>query len=390
MQKIAIISYFHYESSLCLAKSIAEQGVTVDYFAIVDMFHDKGTVPGIDYHKAPKHPGLIRLTSVNAPEICGYYEGLPVNLFLFRLVSFSRRLMLFNKIVFKIVLNKIKSAKYDAINIVGQWPWVEIIHNELKDENLTHTFHEVGSHFKGELSTPLMETVIRDKSKVILPSKSTLDRFRTLDKNCYCLSEYIPFGKFETLMLYRKPTELKIQFNNDSPIFLFYGFIKPYKGLDLLKRACEILNNRKVDFNLIVAGSGDDPTLPFYSTKKNCVVINRILYDDEMMYLNDISDVVLLPYKTASQSGIIPTSFIFGNPIIATKVGALVESIQDGKNGILVNAEDAVSFADAMQSLITDQNLMSLLKHGARQYGNGDEYDWHNIAKQTMSVLMNH
>lgn len=43
-------------------------------------------------------------------------------------------------------------------------------------ENLTHTFHEVGSHFKGELSTPLMETVIRDKSKVILPSKSTLDR----------------------------------------------------------------------------------------------------------------------------------------------------------------------------------------------------------------------
>ena len=113
------------------------------------------------------------MPSVNAPEICGYYEGLPVNLFLFRLVSFSRRLMLFNKIVFKIVLNKIKSAKYDAINIVGQWPWVEIIHNELKDENLTHTFHEVGSHFKGELSTPLMETVIRDKSKVILPSKST-------------------------------------------------------------------------------------------------------------------------------------------------------------------------------------------------------------------------
>lgn len=124
MQKIAIISYFHYESSLCLAKSIAEQGVAVDYFAVVDMFHDKGTVPGIDYHKAPKHPGLVRLTSVNAPEICGYYEGLPVNLFLFRLVSFSRRLTLLNKIVFKIVLNKIKSAKYDAINIVGQWPWV--------------------------------------------------------------------------------------------------------------------------------------------------------------------------------------------------------------------------------------------------------------------------
>ena len=47
MQKIAIISYFHYESSLCLAKSIAEQGVTVDYFAIVDMFHDIIKPPNI-------------------------------------------------------------------------------------------------------------------------------------------------------------------------------------------------------------------------------------------------------------------------------------------------------------------------------------------------------
>lgn len=50
-----------------------------------------------------------------------------------------------------------------------------------------------------------------------------------------------------------------------------------------------------------------------------------------MVYLNDISDVVLLPYKTASQSGIIPTSFIFGNPVIATKVGALVEPFKMGR-----------------------------------------------------------
>ena len=125
-----------------------------------------------------------------------------------------------------------------------------------------------------------METVIRDKSKVILPSKSTLDRFRTLDKNGNCLSEYIPFGKFETLMLYRKPTELNIQFNNDSPIFLFYGFIKPYKGLDLLKRACEILNNRKVDFNLIVAGSGDE-SKPYHFIQQRKIV--SLLIESFMM-----------------------------------------------------------------------------------------------------------
>lgn len=388
MKKVAIISFFHYESTLCLAKAISELGVSVDYYAIVDMHHDKGSVPGINYHKANKLPGLIKLTLDNAPEICSFYRGLPVNLFLFRLVSFSNKLMLLNKVVFRYALKKIKANKYDAIDIVGQWPWVEILHKGLKEENITHTIHEIGSHFKGSLSTPFLENVIQDKSKVILHSKATLTRFRALDKNENCKSYYIPFGKFETLMLYRKQTELKVRFNNSYPIFLFYGFIKPYKGLDLLKQACTILNKKDIHFNLIIAGAGDDPSLPYFASKNECIVINRFLTDDEMMYLNDISDVVLLPYKTASQSGIIPTSFMFGNPIIATKVGALTESIKDGENGILVKPDDAVAFANAMQSLINNKNLMSTLKRGAEMYGNGDEYDWHTIAKQTLLVLL--
>ena len=388
MKRIAIISFFHYESSLCLARSLSELGVSVDYYAIIDMHHDRGAVPGIHYQRAKKLPGLIKLNFENAPEICSFFKGLPVSLFLFRLVSFSDKLLFLNKIVFKYVFNIIKAKRYDAIDLVGQSPWVEIIHKGLKDENITHTIHEIGSHFAGFLSTPFLKTVIEDKSKVILHSKSTLARFRALDKNQNCKSFYIPFGKFETLMLYRKQTWLNIKFNNSLRIFLFYGFIKPYKGLGLLKQVCEILDEKKICFNLIVAGAGNDPSLSFFVSRNNCIVINRFLTDDEMMYLNEISDVVLLPYKTASQSGIIPTSFMFGNPIIATRVGALVESIKDGKNGILVAPEDAVAFANAMQSLIFDDNLMSTLKRGAEMYGNGDEYDWHIIAQQTLPILL--
>ena len=307
MKKIAIISFFHYESTLCLAKAISELGVSVDYYAIVDMHHDKGSVPGINYHKANKLPGLIKLTPENAPEICSYYGGLPVNLFLFRLVSFSNKLILLNKVVFRYALKKIKENKYDAIDIVGQWPWIEILHKGLKEENITHTIHEVGNHYNGSISTPLLENIIQDKSKVILHSKATFTRFLALENNENCKSYYIPFGKFETLMLYRKHTELNIQFNNSYPIFLFYGFIKPYKGLDILKQACVILNKKDIHFNLIIAGAGEDPSLPYFASNNNSIVINRFLTDDEMMYLNEISDVVLLPYKTASQSGIIPT-----------------------------------------------------------------------------------
>lgn len=387
MQKVAIISYFHYEASLCLAKAISEQGLQVDCFVVIDMHHDTGHIPGLDYHLAPKRPGLVKLTPDNAPEIYEYTKGLAVNFYLFRIVSYSRKLMLLNRIVFKNVLKRIRNSQYDAINIVGQWPWVEIIHNELKDQNLTHTFHEIGNHFNGELSTPLIQAVIKDKSKVIVPSLSTLQRFRTIDSDNQCYSKCIPFGCFETLLLYRKTSSLEFTFNNDYPTFLYFGYIKPYKGLDLLAEACRKLNEGKVCYNLIIAGGGDDPNLSFFKSLNNCVLLNRFMNDDEMAYLNEISDVVLLPYKTASQSGIVPTSFMFGNPIIATNVGALGEVIKHDVNGILVEPDNPISFAKAINTLANDRSLLKKLKEGVAYFGHDDEYDWRNIAKATIDVL---
>ena len=388
MKKIAIISYFHYEASLCLAKHIAEKGISVDCYIIVDMHHDKGMVPGIDYHRASKFPGLIRLTPKTAPEIYDYSSGIPLDIYLFRIVSYSSKLLFFNKIVFKRALSQIRKRKYDAINIVGQWPWVEYIHDGLLDQNITHSFHEVGNHFTGNLNTPLLDKVIKDRSKVILHSKSTLKRFELIQKADLCNPQYIPFGKFETLLLYRKYVNMSIDLDKNYPTFLFYGYFRPYKGLDTLAAACKLLEEQKVRYNIIIAGSGYDENLDYFRNLKNCTVINKFLSDDEMMHLNEISDVVLLPYKSASQSGIVPTSFMFSNPIIATKVGALPEVIKNNENGLLVEPNNPSSFANSMKLLATDINVLATLKNGANNFGNHDEYDWNNIASKTISVLM--
>ena len=388
MQRIAIISYFHSEASLCLAKHIAEKGISVDCYIIVDMQHDKGMVPGIDYHRASKLPGLIRLTPESAPEIYKYSNGTPVEYYLFRIVSYSSKLLLLNKIVFNLALFQIRKKKYDAINIVGQWPWVEYIHVGLLGENITHSFHEVGNHFTGDLKTPLLEKVIEDKSKVILHSKSSLRRFKLIPEANLCCPQYIPFGKFETLLLYRKKVSMNIRLNSNYLTFLFYGFLKPYKGLDILANACKLLEDRCVNYNLIIAGSGYDDNLDYFNSLKNCTVINKFLSDDEMMHLNEISDVVLLPYKSASQSGIVPTSFMFANPIIASKVGALSEVIKHKVNGLLVEPNNSFKLAESMEFLVMDKKQLLLLKNGAENFGHNDEFDWNNIADNTLSVLM--
>lgn len=387
MRKIAIISFFHYETSLCLAKYLSKQGIKVDYYAIVDLIKDKGCVSGFEYSKASKRLGLHLLTENETPEIYSYTKGLYVKYYLLRVLSYSSNLYYCNSFIFKIAMNNIKKKHYDAINIVGQHKWVELIHNFLKEENIIHTLHEIGSHQNNITSTPLLNRLIKDKSKVILHSKSTLERFKAIPGSEKCYNCVIPFGKMETLLLYDKDVKVPLTIDISKPTFLFYGYLQPYKGLDLLAKAMHELKDDYDKFNLIVAGGGIDNNIPYFMSLPNCNVINRFLSNEEMMKLNKIATAVLLPYKTASQSGIVTNTYLYGKPIIGTNVGALSETINNGENGLLVESGDYKGFAFAMKCIMTDSNLYKHLCQGALNFGNGDKFDWNTIAKNTIKFM---
>lgn len=390
MKKIAIISFFHYETSLCLAKYMAMQGIKVDYYAVVDYLRDNGRVSGFEYPKASKHIGLHLLTADEVPEIYTYTEGLNVKYHLLRILSYSKKLQFFSLLTIRSIMGKIRQRRYDAINIVGQHPWVECIHEQLKNENITHTLHEVGSHQNDTTITPLINKLISDKAKVIFPSKSTANRFMSIIGSEKCHTAIIPFGKMETLLLYNKDVKIPLTIDTNKPTFLFYGFLKPYKGLDLLAKAMGELKDYYDKFNLIIAGGGSDSNLPFFQSLPNCDVINRYLSNEEMMKLNKLAKAVLLPYKSASQSGIVTNTFLYDKPIIGTKVGALLETIADKRNGLLVEREDYKGFASAMKLVLNDKELYTRLCQGARDFGHSDNYDWNKISSMTIGFLLEH
>lgn len=386
--KIAIISFFHTESSLCLAKYMAKQGVTVDYYFITDFVHDVGFQPGIKYENASKLLGLNRLSKDDAPEIINYTEGLQVTYNLLRLFWFSNKSKPVNYFIWKFAIRHIRKQHYDAIDIVGQWPWVKYLHDGLRDEKIVHTLHEVGSHQNGNMSTPLLKAIIKDRTPIIFHSKSTLSRFLAIEGTTEIRTGIIPFGKFETALLYERDVEIKHNLDLSKPTFLFYGYIKPYKGLDILAESMKLLTPVHHQFNLIVAGGGQDINISYFKSLRNCYVLNRFLTNDEMMKLIRISSVVVLPYHSASQSGIIPTCFMLGKPVIATKVGAFVENVKDGYNGILVEPESSKGFAEAMHKVYGTPDMIKKLSDGAFRYGHGDDYDWNTIAQQTINFLM--
>jgi len=384
--RIAIISIFHAESSLCLAKYLAKQGCSVDYYFVANLLHDRKCTPGFEYPKAKRCIGNHLLTHDEVPEIYDYMEGLPVRLFLTRIIHHERYPRLHHYLM-KVLMWQIKKRHYDAINIVGQLSWINEAHDVLKGENLIHTFHELGNH-SGELKPlKIVESAIKDGSKVILHSKATYDRFMSLPGANPDKTTMIPFGKFETSKLYVKEQDVPLPFDNDKPMLLFYGYIAHYKGLDILAKSLEILKSDWNKFNIVVAGAGDVPCLDFFKSLPNGYLLNRYLSNDEMMNLIRQSSAILLPYRTASQTGIIPTCTLYGKPFIATNVGAFAESVQNEYNGLLVEPENPEAFAEAIKRVIDEETLLSTISEGASEFGNGDTFDWDSIANKTLSFV---
>jgi len=117
---------------------------------------------------------------------------------------------------------------------------------------------------------------------------------------------------------------------------LFFGRILEYKGLKYLINAFNNLDENK--YELIIAGEGD---IGIHINKKNIKVINRFISDSEIPNLFNNTDVVVVPYIEASQSGVIYLSFAYSKPVIATNVGSLDDIVNDGENGYVVRPKSS-------------------------------------------------
>jgi len=136
---------------------------------------------------------------------------------------------------------------------------------------------------------------------------------------------------------------------------LFFGFIRPYKGLDLALDALALLRQQGIRHRLTVAGEAWDPTQDWDEEVRRRGLADQVdlllgyVPDSEVCGLLAEHHAALLPYRSATQSGIAPIAFAAGRPVVATAVGGLTDVISDGENGTLAAPGDARSLADAIQ-----------------------------------------
>ncbi len=129
---------------------------------------------------------------------------------------------------------------------------------------------------------------------------------------------------------------------------LFFGRLSPYKGVDLLLNAIPIVLEKYPNQQFVIAGSTsydfhfDEVLISTY--KNNITIINKYLSLEEVAALIDKCAFVVCPYRDATQSGVLSTTFAFGKTAIASNVGSFREYITDGING-LISEPDAIDLA---------------------------------------------
>lgn len=137
----------------------------------------------------------------------------------------------------------------------------------------------------------------------------------------------------------------------DGKLILFFGFIRAYKGLDILLDAMADPRIREAGIRLLVAGEFYQDAAPYHqqidklALKESVILRTDFITDSEVRYYCSAPDLIVQPYRNATQSGVTPLAYHFSKPMVVTNVGGLPAMVPDGKVG-LVAEPDAGSIAN--------------------------------------------
>lgn len=155
--------------------------------------------------------------------------------------------------------------------------------------------------------------------------------------------------------LTREEARERLGIDPDIPFISHLGLVRDYKGIDNLIKALPLVQVE--DYQVVVAGEFYENYSEYNAMldeplKQHLTLKNLYLTDDEFSLYLQASDALVLPYRHATQSGVAMAALAAGVPVIATRVGALIDVIDENENGILVEPENPHDLAKAIDHFI--------------------------------------
>lgn len=170
-----------------------------------------------------------------------------------------------------------------------------------------------------------------------------------------------------------------------GPIVLFFGLLRPYKGLDVLLRAWRSLSGeQRGDAELWIAGMPRMDLTGLDTDQRGVKLAARFITDDELPSYFARADLVVLPYREIDQSGVLFTALAFGKPLLLSAVGGFGEVAQTGA-ARTVPPGDPEALADALANLLCRPTELAQMAAAARAAAQGP-YSWREVANAHLAL----
>lgn len=203
--------------------------------------------------------------------------------------------------------------------------------------------HNVLPHERGPLDKALVAWLLRATDRIIVHSEAEAARARTLSPRPVVVAPIAPF--LPDAFVARRPRP------GEHRRLLFFGLVRPYKGVDVLLRA---LAQGPRDVRLLVVGEIWGGPEELLLLGRQLGIADRVEFRSGYLPASDVPalfedvDALVVPYRSATGSQAVWVGFQFGVPVIATRVGTLADDIRDGVDGLVVSPDDVEALAGAL------------------------------------------
>lgn len=264
-----------------------------------------------------------------------------------------------NPISWHRAFKKIKRPKPDLV-IFSWWVcfWTPVflyilhlikIHTDAK---ILFICHNVTEHEANFLSAAFTKLVLKNGDYFIVHSEKDKEKLNKLLPDANIKSAYhSSYEVFNFKRLDKKTAKETLSIR--GRMMLFFGFIRGYKGLEYALKAMPFIL-KEIEVKFYIVGEfwkhKDKYTRLIHelNMEKQVVIIDKYVANEEVALYFSACDVVVLPYISATGSGIVQVAFGFERPVVATRVGCLPEVVTEGKTGYLVEPKDPEAIARAV------------------------------------------
>lgn len=265
---------------------------------------------------------------------------------------------------------------------------------------LAHTVHDISPLDESELDHLFNLLVYKTSDILFVHSYSNKKTLATEMKLNEAKIKVMPHGDFDNYIPARiiSKSEAREIFglSEEYNVILFFGAIKEYKGLDILSNSFATASMKIKNLALIIAGEAGDAETKQIVIKCKEILSKlpkeaKVIFHDKFIPVTEVakyfiaSDVVVLPYRRVTHSGIPHLAYSFGRPIIASNVGDFEEVIEEGKNGFVLSSNTQENLSEKIIQAFSDKAKLEEMGKYARNFC-ATKFTWKDSAEALIPV----